>query len=124
MVVATQRPSAVVNQYVSTADVHPSPVPMSAMQSRASAVATHQRNAPTAIPQGSLVSRIVCARYTSGLTICDAEQFPGMKVLPGVNNVGWVATWSNVNQIISTLKACAAQSQDSAGRRVLEFDTA
>jgi len=41
-----------------------------------------------------------------------------------VDDVGWVATGSDVNRIVRKLEACARESIDWAERRELEFDTA
>ena len=37
---------------------------------------------------------------------------------------GWVATASNVNQVVTKLEECAAKSIAWAGRRELQFDKA
>jgi len=41
-----------------------------------------------------------------------------------MDNLGWVATGSDVNQVLMILERCAANSIESAGRRGLQFDTA
>jgi hypothetical protein len=41
-----------------------------------------------------------------------------------VDDLGWVATGSDVNQVVMILERCAAKSIEWAGRRGLQFDTA
>jgi len=40
------------------------------------------------------------------------------------DNLGWVATGSDVNHVVSILARCAARSIEWASRRGLQFDTA
>jgi hypothetical protein len=75
------------------------------------------------IPQGSLVSPIFFAIYTSGLIKCVEERVWGVEGLSFVDDIGWVATGRDVNQIVSKLEACARESIDWAERWGLEFDT-
>jgi len=41
-----------------------------------------------------------------------------------VDDLGWVATGSDVNHVVSILESCAARSIEWASRRELQFDTA
>jgi hypothetical protein len=41
-----------------------------------------------------------------------------------VDDLGWVATGSDVNQVVTKLERCAAKSIEWASRRGLQFDTA
>ena len=41
-----------------------------------------------------------------------------------VDDLGWVATGKDINQVVQTLQACAAESIEWASRRDLQFDTA
>jgi hypothetical protein len=41
-----------------------------------------------------------------------------------VDDLGWVATGKDVNQVVEKLEACAAESIEWASRRDLQFDTA
>jgi hypothetical protein len=41
-----------------------------------------------------------------------------------VDDLGWVATGSNVNQVVTKLEECAAKSIEWASRRGLQFHTA
>ena len=75
------------------------------------------------ISQGSPVSPIVFAIYTSGLIQWVEERVAGIEGLSFVDNVRWVAIGSDVNQVVRKLEACARQSIDWAERSELEFDT-
>ena len=76
------------------------------------------------VPQGSPVSPILFAIYTSGLTKWVEEYVSEAEGLSFVDNLGWVATGSNVIHVISMLVRCAAKSIEWANRRGLQFDTA
>jgi hypothetical protein len=76
------------------------------------------------VPQGSPVSPMLFAIYTSGLIKWVEEYVSEAKGLSFVDDFGWVATGSDVNQVIMILERCAARSIEWAGRRGLQFDTA
>ena len=76
------------------------------------------------IPQGSPVSLILFAIYTSGLIELVEEGVFGAEDLSFAEDVGWVATGNGVNQDVRKLEACARVSLDWAERWELEFDTA
>jgi hypothetical protein len=76
------------------------------------------------VPQGSAVSPIVFAIYTSGLIKWVEEYVSEAEGLSFVDDLGWVATGSDVNQVVMMLERCAAKSIEWAGRRGLQFDTA
>jgi len=76
------------------------------------------------IPQGSPVSPILFAIHMSGLIKLVEERVTGAKGLSSVDDVGWVATGNDVNQVIGKLEACVRVSIDWAERWELEFDTA
>jgi len=76
------------------------------------------------IPQGSLVSLILFAIDTSGHMKWVEERVAENEGLSFVDDVGWAATGSDVNQVVRKLEACARESIDWAERRELEFDTA
>jgi hypothetical protein len=75
------------------------------------------------IPQGSPVTPIRLAIYTSGLITSVEESVSVIKGLSFVDDVGWVATGSDVSQVIRNLEFCAKQSIDWAEGRQLEIDT-
>jgi hypothetical protein len=75
------------------------------------------------VPQGSPVSPILFAIYTSGLNKW-VEEYISAEGLSFVDDLGWVATGSNINQVVSKLEECAAKSIAWASRRGLQFDTA
>jgi len=75
------------------------------------------------VPQGSPVSPILFAIYTSGL-IKWVEDYVSAEGLSFVDDLGWVATGSDVNQVVTILERCAAKSIEWASRRGLQFDTA
>jgi hypothetical protein len=75
------------------------------------------------VPQGSPVSPILSAMYTSGL-IKWVEEDVSAEGLSFVDDLGSVAAGTNVNQVVTTLEGCAAKSIEWASRRGLQFDTA
>jgi hypothetical protein len=77
-----------------------------------------------AIPQGSPVSSILFAIYISGLIKWVEERVSGIEGLSFMDDVGWMATRSDVSQGVRKLESCARESIDWAERRELEFDTA
>jgi hypothetical protein len=76
------------------------------------------------VHQGSPVSPILCAIYTSGLIQWIEEYVSELKGLFFVDDLGWVATGSDVNHVVSILERCAAKSIEWPPRRGLQFDTA
>jgi hypothetical protein len=75
------------------------------------------------VPQGSPVSRILFAIHTAGLIMWVEERVQA-EGLSFVDDIGPVATWRDVNQVVEKLEACAAESIVRASRRDLQFDTA
>jgi hypothetical protein len=69
------------------------------------------------------VSLIPFGINTSGL-IKWVEEYASAKELSVVDDLGWVATGSDVNLVITILERCAAKSIEWASRRGLQFDTA
>jgi hypothetical protein len=76
------------------------------------------------VPQGSPVSQIIFAIGPSGLIKWVEEYVSEAERLSFVDNLGWVATGSNVNHVVSILERCAVSSIVWASRRGLQFDTA
>jgi len=76
------------------------------------------------VPQGSPVSPILFAIYNSGLIKWVEQYVSEAKGLSFVDVLGWVATGSDVNQVVMILERCAVKSIEWAGRRGLQFDTA
>jgi len=74
--------------------------------------------------QGSSVSLILFAIYTSGLIKWVEEYVLEAEGPSCVNDLGWGATGSDVNHVVSILERCAAMSVAWASRRGLQFDTA
>jgi len=75
------------------------------------------------VPHGSPVSPILCAIYTSGL-ITWVKEYESAKGLSFVDDLGWVATGTNVNQVVTKLEECTSKRIEWASRRGLQFDTA
>jgi len=71
---------------------------------------------------GSPVSPIVFAIDTSRL-IKAVEEYVSDEGLSFGDDLGWVATESNINQVITKLEECAAKSIECASRIGLQFDT-
>jgi len=76
------------------------------------------------VPLGSPVSPILVAIYTSGLIKWVEEYVSDAEGLCFVDDLGWVASGSDVNHAVSILDRCAAMSIEWASRRGLQFDTA
>jgi hypothetical protein len=76
------------------------------------------------VPHDLPVSPILFAIYTSGLIKCVEEYVTEAEGLSCVDDLGWVATGSDVNHVIPILERCAAKSIEWASRRGLQFDTA
>jgi len=74
------------------------------------------------VPEGSPVPPILFAIYISGL-IKWVEEYSSAKGLSFVDDHGWVAIGSDVNQVVTILERCAAKSIEWASRRGLQFDT-
>jgi len=62
------------------------------------------------VGQGSPVSPILFAIYTSGLIKWVEEDVSEVEGLSLVDDVGWVATGSDVNHVVSILERCAPNS--------------
>jgi hypothetical protein len=75
------------------------------------------------VPQGSPISPILFAIHTAGL-IKWVEERVQAEGLSFVDDLGWVATGKDGNQVVEKLEACAAESIEWASRRDLQFDTA
>ena len=75
------------------------------------------------VPQGSPVSPILCAIHTAGLIKWMKERVQA-EGLSFVDDLGWVATGKDVNQVVKRLEACTADSIEGANRQDLLFDTA
>jgi hypothetical protein len=76
------------------------------------------------VPQGSHVSPILFAIYTSGLIKWVEEYVSAAKGLSFRDDLEWVATGIDVNQVVAILEQCAAKSFEWASRRGLQLDTA
>jgi len=76
------------------------------------------------VPQSSPVSPILFAIHTTGLIKWVKEIVHGVEGLSLVEDLGWVATRKDVNQVVRKLEACAAESIEWASRQYLKVDTA
>jgi len=74
--------------------------------------------------QCSPVSPILFANYTSGLIKWIKEYVSEAEGISIVDDLGWVATRSNVNQVVTILERCAGKSIKWPSRRGLQFDIA
>jgi len=75
------------------------------------------------VPQRLPVSQILFAIYTSGLIKWVIEYVSEAEGQSCVDDVGWVATGSDLNPVFTILERCAAQSIEWASRRGIQFDT-
>jgi len=76
------------------------------------------------VPQGSPVSPILFAIYTSELIKWVEEYVSEAEVLSFVDGLSWVATGNDVNHVVSILGRCAANSIEWASTRGLQLNTA
>jgi len=76
-----------------------------------------RRPVETGIPQGSSVSPILFAIYTSGLTTWLQQRVSGIEGLSFLDDVGWMATSADFSQVNRKLDSCASESIDWAGKR-------
>jgi len=77
-----------------------------------------------AVLQGSPVSPILIAIYTSGIMKSVEEYVSEAEGHSFIDDLGWVATRSDLNHVVLIFERCAAKSIEWARRRGLEFDTA
>jgi hypothetical protein len=75
------------------------------------------------VPHGSPVSPILFVIYTSGLINWVEEYMSEAEGLSIVDDLGWVVTRSDVNNVLSILERCAVKSIECANRGRLHFDT-
>jgi hypothetical protein len=75
------------------------------------------------VPQGSLMSPIDFAIYTSGLIKSVEENVPQAERLFVVDVPGLVVTGNHDDHVVSILERCATKSIEWASRRGLQFDT-
>jgi len=76
------------------------------------------------VPQGSPVTSILFAIWISGLINWVEEYVSEAERLCFVDDLGWVATGSGVNHVVSILERCTARSIKWASKRGLQFDMA
>jgi len=74
--------------------------------------------------QGSPMSPIVFAMYTSGLINWVEDDVSEAEGPSFVDDLGWVETGSDVNHVVSIFERCAAKSIEWPSRRGLQFDAA
>jgi hypothetical protein len=75
------------------------------------------------VPQGSPVSPILLTIYTSALIKWVEEYVSEAEGLSIVDDLGWVATCTDVNLMVTILERCAAKSIQRVSRRGLQFDS-
>jgi len=68
------------------------------------------------VPQGSPVSPILFAIFTSGLIKWVEEYISAAEALSFVDDLRWMATGRDVNHVVSILKRCAARSIEWTSR--------
>ena len=76
------------------------------------------------VPQGLPVSPIIIVMYTSGLIKWVEEYLSEVEGLSFLDDLSWLATRSDVNQVVMIHQRCPAKSIEWASRPVLQFDTA
>jgi len=68
------------------------------------------------VPQGSPVSPILFAIYTSGVIKWVEAYVSEAEGLSFIDDLGWVATGSDVNHVVSILERCTAERIEWARR--------
>jgi len=91
---------------------------------RIEAKARERPRVGSGVSQGPPASPILFTIYTSGLIKWVEEYISEFEGLCIVDDIGWVATGSNVNRVVTILEKCAAMSIQWANRRGLQFDDA
>jgi len=76
------------------------------------------------VPQGSPVSPILFAIYTSGFIKWVEEYVSEAEGLCIVDDLGWEVTGNDVHHVVSIVERCAEKSIEWASRGGLQFDTA
>jgi len=76
------------------------------------------------VPQGSPVSPIFFAIFTSVLIKWVEEYLLEAEGLSFMDDLCWVATGSDVDHVIMIHERCAAKSIEWGGRRGIQYDTA
>jgi hypothetical protein len=76
------------------------------------------------VQQSSLVSSILFAMYNSGLIKWVKEYVSEAEGLSYVDDLGWVATGSDANHVVSILERCAAMIIEWASKQGRQLDTA
>jgi len=76
------------------------------------------------VPQGSPVSPIFFAIFTSVLMKWVEEYVSEAEGLSFMDDLCWVATGSDVDHAIMIHERCAAKSIEWVGRRGIQYDTA
>jgi len=71
------------------------------------------------IPEGSSLSPIIFAIYPQGLIKWVEEYVSEAEGLSFVETLGWVATGSDVNQVVMTIDRWTPKSIEWSGRRLL-----
>jgi len=71
------------------------------------------------VPQGSPLSPILFAIFTSGLIKWVEDYVTEAEGLSIVDDLGWVATGIDVNHVVTIHERCAAKSIEWVSRRVL-----
>ena len=80
-------------------------------------------NINTGVPQGSPISPILFAIYLSGLFGYVEDKVPGIKALPFVDDVAWLAE-GKIEDVLSTrLEEAAEAAQECADANAVTFDT-
>jgi len=76
------------------------------------------------VPQGSPVSLILFAIYSSGLINCVEEYVSQAERQSFADDLVWVAPVGNVKHVMSRLARCSGKSIDCVNRRGVQFYTA
>jgi hypothetical protein len=86
--------------------------------------ATERHPVEAGVLQGSPVSPILLAIYTSVLIKWLEDYVSEAETLSFVDGLAWVATSSDVNHVVTILERCAVNTIEWASRRGLQYDTA
>jgi hypothetical protein len=76
------------------------------------------------MPKRSPMSPVLFPKHSTGPILSVEDRVQAVKGLCISNDLGWIATGKDENQMVKKLEGCAAESIEWASRRDIEFHTA
>jgi len=75
------------------------------------------------VPHGSAILPILFAIYNAGVMNWEKHAIQGVEGLSIGDDLWWVATWNEVNQVVKKLEACTPESTECASRQDDQFQS-